>query len=158
MGVDPLALTERASVTVPAGIGRIESDLPNGVSDVWDESSRIDIFMPGETLASFPQSAIEAGRNWLLIEREQDWEALAWTTAEMTDEARWTLSGLWRGLAGTEPLAAPRGAVAVIADQRLMPLRVSARDVGAALLWQIAESDLQSFTYRDVAGRFSAPT
>lgn len=155
VGADPLALTERAVVTTSAGIGRLETDLAAGMAEQWDETARFEVFLPDETLASLPQSAVEAGQNWLLIERAGGWEILAWAAAELIGPSRWTLSGILRGLAGTEPLAAPKGAAIILADSRLISLRLTAREVGQTLVWRLGTGDVQDFAYQDVAGRFA---
>lgn len=155
-GPDASALTERATVAVPAGMGHLEAGLGAGADGAWDEVSELELYLPGETLSSVSQAAIEAGQNRLLVEHETGWELLAWREAALIEQDRWTLTGLLRGLAGTEPASASKGASIVLADDRLVSIRLVARDVGLEQVWQIGSGPLQTFTYQDVAGRFSA--
>jgi hypothetical protein len=70
-----------------------------------------------------------------------DWEVLSFAAAELVAAETWALSGLSRGLRGSDPAASeakPAGAAAVLLEPDLPRAEVSAAERGAALLWRAA--------------------
>lgn len=155
VGPDASALSERATVAVPAGMGALDTALDLSSPESWDAVGELDVHMPGESLSSVSEAAVMAGQNRLLVEHDAGWELLAWRDASLIGTDRWKLTGLLRGLAGTDALPAPAGSIAILADHRLVSVRLVARDIGLQQVWQIGSGPLQSFTFQDVAGRFT---
>ncbi len=155
VGPEALEMTQRGIVAAPAGIGRLEASLATAPADTWDETHVIELYIPGEVLSSRSEAAILAGQNRLLVEHQTGWELLAWRDAELVGTDLWHLRGLRRGLLGTDIRDVSKGACAILADSRLVPVRMLQSDLGQAQYWQVGEGELQPFTYRDRAGRFT---
>ena len=151
-GTELGALTRRAVIENPAGLGRLESALATGPLGRWDEVNPLDLYLPGETLASMVDAAVFAGGNRLLVEHDAGWELLAWRNAELIGEDVWRLSGLLRGLSGTPIKSAASGNHVVLVDDRLAPVAFSAEDRDRTLLWAVGNNDPASFEYQDKAG------
>jgi hypothetical protein len=72
------------------------------------------------------------------------WEIISAGSAEMIGPRRYRLSGLLRGLGGTERLAnrvAPAGAWVVRLDEAIVPVASHPADLGSACLYRIGPAD-----------------
>ena len=61
------------------------------------------------------------------------WEVIGFQTAQLEPDKSWTLTGLLRGLGGSEAAGAPSGAGLVVLDEALAVMPVSEAERGAAL-------------------------
>lgn len=86
-------------IDAEATIGYALTTLPSGRCWVWDMVSTVDVQMlGGATLSSTDEDGVYAGLNWLAIGDE----VIAFLTATSLGENQYRLSGLLRGLRGTE--------------------------------------------------------
>jgi hypothetical protein len=89
---------------------------------IWrlDRTNSVEVALSPGTLESVGLDTALNGANLIAIEISgQGWEVLSYTTADLIAAGRWRLSGLLRGLAGSEPFAAvvkPPGSRVVILD------------------------------------------
>jgi hypothetical protein len=84
------------------------------------------------------------GRNVIAVEGSGGWELVSFASAVLTGTRQWRLSGLIRGLGGTEPYAAdakPAGARAVLLDGAVQPLVSGPAELGRQTFWRIAPVD-----------------
>lgn len=142
------SLREMATLQQPSGIGQLLAPLDPGPLARWDESSVIELYIPGETLSSASGGAVLSGVNRLLIKNDLGWELLGWRDAELVAADHWRLSGLIRGIAGSPIQLAGSMAHVVLADDRLTPLSLSEEDIGRSLLVQIGDGEVSTFKYR----------
>lgn len=85
---------------LPAVIGRIDVPPGAGAVAIEDRFNRIDVTLAQDawTLGDADAAALRAGANLAMLGDE----LLQFARAEPLGEARWRLSGLWRGRRGTE--------------------------------------------------------
>jgi hypothetical protein len=139
-GADAAGLTARAHLTQPAGIGETLTDMAAGPLHRLDRAGRLTVRMEGAALESRPLRAVLAGANALAIGApDGDWEIVQFLDAELVDAETWTLSGLLRGQAGSDPaMAAPRpaGAPVVVLGEGLARAQVAQSERGLPLIWR----------------------
>ena len=138
----------RATLSEPAGIGSALTDLAAGAAAGWDERNMLEVYLPGQQLSSAPAESVLAGRNRIWIEQASGWELLAFRQADLMGQDHWRLSGLFRGINGSQTGSAPKGAVIVIADDRLVRPSVLPEEIGKPLIWRVGTSEDQTFTIR----------
>jgi hypothetical protein len=169
-GPDAEALTARARLTQPAGVGETLSDLPAGPLHRLDPGGRLTIRLEGATLETRTLGAVLAGGNALAVRNGAgDWEVLQFLTAELTGEDVWTLGGLLRGQGGSDPEMAaltPAGAPVVLLGEGLARAEVSLGERGLPLVWRAAAAGGPAggnamaetgFTWRGLADRPWSP-
>lgn len=144
-------LSTRATLSEPAGIGSALTDLAAGAAPGWDESNSVEVYIPGEQLSSAPADSVLTGRNRLWIQKASGWEVLAFRQADLIGEDHWRLSGLLRGINRSQTGPAPKGAVIVIADYRLVRPPVAPEEIGKPLIWRVGTSEDQTFTIRTMS-------
>jgi hypothetical protein len=106
-GVGVEALRVRATAAVPATVGVTLSDLPAGPLHRFDHAARLTVRLEGVAPISRDRSAVLAGANALAVRGAGgEWEVLQFLAAEPVAEDVWTLSGLLRGQAGSDPAMA----------------------------------------------------
>ena len=141
-GVGPEALRVRASAAAPATVGVTLSDLSAGSLHRFDHATRLTVRLEGAAPISRDRSAVLAGANALAVRSEGgEWEILQFLTAEPVADDVWTLSGLLRGQAGSDPAMAvltPAGAAVVVLDQALVRADLTAAERGLPLVWRAA--------------------
>ncbi|MEM8616216.1 MAG: glycoside hydrolase/phage tail family protein [Pseudomonadota bacterium] len=154
-GADTTSLSVRGQVEQPCGYGRLEQALVKGPLGRWDEASAIEVYMPGEDLASRSSLAVLNGAEGLLIEGAPDegFEWLSYRYAELVGVNRWRLTGLLRGLGGSPILAAPAGRLVILADSRLAEAVIDPAEIGLPLVWQVGDGVVETVTYGDESGR-----
>lgn len=96
MDWNPVQVIRRGST-----MGRVLSAVPAGVSDVWDEVTTIDVYLPAGQLENVRHEQVYAGRNRFALGNE----IIAARTCTLIDERTYRLSGLIRGMRGTSPEA-----------------------------------------------------
>jgi hypothetical protein len=133
----------RAVLTRPARIGRLRQALPPGPVRVFDAAGEIDVRMIHGGLQSVSMAALDNGANRMAIRAASGvWEVLGFRDAEETEPNCWLLSGLLRGLCGTEDATAAGASIdapLVFLDQAVTPLGLASSEAGRDLNW-IAEA------------------
>ena len=141
-GASGEALTVRARLTRPAGLGETLSDLPAGPLHRLHEAGRLSVRLEGATLESRPLAAVLAGANALAVRGAGgDWEIVQFLGAELTGADCWTLSGLLRGQLGSDPAMAaltPAGAEVVLLGEGMARAGVALGERGLPLVWRAA--------------------
>jgi len=136
------ALRVRATAAVPATVGVTLSDLPAGPLHRFDHATRLTMRLEGATPISRDRSAVLAGANALAVRGANgEWEVLQFLTAEPVAEDVWTLSGLLRGQAGSDPAMAvltSAGAAVVALDEALVRADLALAERGLPLTWRAA--------------------
>lgn len=132
----------------PSRIGVLTEELAAGNAfGRFDRRQAITIDMPFGGLSSAHMLAVLAGDNRIAIRAENGaWEVIDFSDAEEIGANRWRLSGLLRGLAGTEDAAgagAAAGSPLVVLDGAVLPLGLSGEERGLTLNW-IAEAAASS--------------
>ncbi|MFN3212283.1 MAG: glycoside hydrolase/phage tail family protein [Henriciella sp.] len=164
IGSTTTSLVPVASVEQPAAIGRLKARLPSGPLGRWDRGGMLDLDLSAQDLASAELGAVLSGANRLLIQNSDGWELIAWQEAELIAPDVWRLQTLLRGLGGTPVRAVEPGALAVLADERLVKVPLDDEQMQVSLLWKIGEADPQAFTFENRAalpwrvGHLSAKT
>jgi len=141
-GLSVDALTRRARASRPAAVGETLSDLPAGPRHRLDRAGRLTVRLEGAALESRALSAVLAGANALAVRGAGDaWEILQFLNAVPIAPEVWTLSGLLRGQAGSDPAMAdltPAGAAVVLLDEALVRAEVALSERGLSLVWRAA--------------------
>ncbi len=135
-GTDLSRLSERAELTVPSSIGRVQSDIPVHPIGRWDRARHLVIYMPHANLQSETEAAVLAGANRLLVETDDGWELIAFQSAELVGEDTYRLSGFLRGLRGTGPGHVSAGAICVMLDDAVKLASIGNEEIGADLIWR----------------------
>jgi hypothetical protein len=141
-GVGQEALRVRATAGVPATVGVTCSDLPAGPLHRFDHATRLTVRLEGASPISRDRSAVLAGANAIAVQgADGEWELVQFLTAEPVADDVWTLSGLLRGQAGSDPAMAAltsAGAAAVMLDQVLVRADLTPAERGLPLVWRAA--------------------
>ncbi|MEO1100577.1 MAG: glycoside hydrolase/phage tail family protein [Pseudomonadota bacterium] len=156
-GEGPASLTARVSVPAPASVGVLVAPLSPGFVGRWDEGSELIVDLPGDALSSISAGGALSGGNAAFVETTTGWELLTFRTAELQPDGAYRLSGLLRGLQGSdEPAAAgaEAGAVFVLLTDALVRADVSEFEQSLALNWRAGSAgDAQLATWDAIAGR-----
>ncbi|PRX10467.1 UNVERIFIED_ORG: putative tail protein [Martelella mediterranea] len=130
-GYQPGAVAER-----PAATATQVSPLTPGISGRFDFSRELVIDLDFGGLASATKAAVLSGENRLAIRADNGvFEIVGFLDAAELSPGRWRVSGLLRGLHGTEDAmaaGASAGADAVVLNASVVPLGISAQHVGLA--------------------------
>ena len=129
----------RGVVERPATVGRLTAPLTPGPMNRWDEVNSIRLRLEGAAPESRDVMAVLAGGNVLAIESGEGWELVQYREAVLTDDGDWRLSGLLRGLLGSEGEGAggaATGAVVVVVDEALVRVGPGAVERGLPLRWR----------------------
>ena len=136
------ALRVRASAAVPATVGVTLSDLPAGPLHRFDRAHRLTVRLEGAPPRGRDRSAVLAGANAVAVKGAGgEWEIVQFLEAAPVAEDVWTLSGLLRGQAGSDPALAaltPAGAAVVVLDEALARADLSPAERGLPLVWRAA--------------------
>ena len=138
-GPDVAGLTMRATVDVPATVGRLAAPLLPGVRHRWDDVGVVEVRVEGRDPESRSLSAVFAGGNALAVETAEGWEIVQFRNASLIGDAVWRLTGLLRGQQGTEAATragAPAGAIVVFLDEALARAASSPAERGLPLIWR----------------------
>jgi hypothetical protein len=141
-GADAAALSIRARLSQPVGVGETLTDLPAGPLHRLDAAARLTVRLEGALLESRPLAAVLAGANALAVRgADGDWEIVQFLSADLVAEDCWTLTGLLRGQLGTDPAMAaltPAGAPVVLLADGLARGQTTLAERGVALVWRAA--------------------
>jgi hypothetical protein len=137
------AYARRVLLDRPAQIATLLTPLSPGVSGRFDWSQPLDLDLPYGGLESAPKLSVLNGANRYSMQSQSGaWEIGAFVEAEETAPGRWRLSGLLRGLSGTEDAMTAgiaAGAAFVMLDDAVKPLALTGNEMGLQLNW-IAEA------------------
>ncbi|WP_176083410.1 glycoside hydrolase/phage tail family protein [Martelella sp. HB161492] len=122
------------TVDRPASTGSVAASLGSGVSGRFDYSQSLVIALDFGAFASASKLAVLNGSNRLAVRAANgQFEIIGYLNAEETAPGLWSLSGLLRGLAGTEDAmtaGAEIGADAVLLNQAVVSIELSAEARG----------------------------
>lgn len=123
----------------PARTGRLTTPLVAGPSGRLDEANRITVRMLHGGLMSASQLALVNGANRAAVLSDNGvWEIVGFREAVEVSPGHWQLSGLLRGLAGTEDATAAgvsEDAPFVLLDEAVRDLGLRAGEAGLTLNW-----------------------
>ncbi len=160
-GLDATQLTVRAELPERAGVGRLSAPLAAGPLGRWDERAALHIEVPGEVLASHSEAAALAGAGPVLVRNANGWELISYRQARLTGAGQYELTGLLRGLQGSQILGVEVGALCVLLDNRLERANVGRDERDVELVWQAAGRGLfgalSSDAFEDKAGLAFSP-
>ncbi|TWD46990.1 putative tail protein [Agrobacterium vitis] len=129
----------RAVVQGPATVGHLNSPLAAGVSGRFDRSNRLDVTLASGSFSSASKLAVLNGDNRLAIKASNGvWEVIGFERADEVSSGRWLLSGLLRGLFGTEDAmmaGASAGAEIVALNTAVTPLDLGSSEIGLTFNW-----------------------
>jgi hypothetical protein len=131
-----------ATLERPALIGRLELNLPAGPLWRWDRAGVLDVTFSGGLPQSVTEFAALAGANNFAVQGgDGAWEIVSAQSVALVGPRRCRLTGLLRGLAGSEAEAgrvAPAGSLVVALDEALAPVERSVAAIGRNLAVKIA--------------------
>ncbi len=136
------ALSVRARIDQPAAVGETLHDLPAGPLHRVDPGGRLTVRVEGATLESRPMAAVLTGANALAVRSAAgEWEIIQFLAAAPVAADVWTLSGLLRGQAGSDPAMAaltPAGAPVVLLGEGLARADMALSERGLPMIWRAA--------------------
>ncbi len=155
-GEEPTSVSARATVPAAASVGVLVSPLQPGFVGRWDEGGELIVDLPEGALSSVSANAVLSGANAAFVETIDGWELLAFRSAELLPDGTYRLSGLLRGLQGSDGAAsagAGVGAPFVLLNDALGRAEVSGFERGLELGWRAGlAGDLQPATWSGFAG------
>lgn len=138
----------RTVLSAPATLGSLNSPLQAGVYGRFDRVNTLDVTLANGSFSSVSRLAVLNGDNRLALKASNGvWEIIGFTTAQEVSAGRWHLSGLLRGLFGTEDAmaaGAQTGAEVVALNSAVTALDLTTSEIGLTLNW-IAEAAGTSF-------------
>lgn len=124
----------RVRLERPARIGRLAADLGPGAWGRFDHGNAIELDLSFGGLSTKTRNAVLGGDNRIAVTTPSGrWEIIGFLEAEETAPRRWRLGGLLRGLGGSEDAMVeghPAGSVAVLLDEAVRPLSLTADEAG----------------------------
>ncbi len=127
----------RVRLERPARIGRLAAALAPGAWGRFDQMNAIELDLPFGGLSTRTRDAVLGGDNRIAVATPSGcFEIIGYLEAEETAPRRWRLGGLLRGLAGSEDAmneGHPAGAVAIVLDEAVRPLALTAEEAGRSL-------------------------
>lgn len=133
----------RVTIDRPARLGALSSPLLPGISGRFDHANALELDLHFGGLSSVDEPAVLSGENRIAVKAQNDvWEIIGFLSAEEVAPKRWRLSGLLRGLAGTQDATAAgalAGSACVVLDDAIVPLGLGGEERGRSLNW-LAES------------------
>ncbi|MEL6435753.1 MAG: glycoside hydrolase/phage tail family protein [Pseudomonadota bacterium] len=140
----------KTTIARDAVIGTLSAQFGSGPVAVWDNRNAIEVQTSGGAFSSQSTLATLSGRNLAAVETSLGWEIIAFANAEEMAPNRWRLTGLLRGLGGTEhltSLGAETGSKFVLLDDRVVSAGLTAGEVGMDIHWRVGEAN-RPFTDR----------
>ena len=139
--LDGESFTLHTVAELPAVIGRTLTPCPAGPVPFFDRGTAIEAEFSQAALSSVGEAGALAGAStFALCGSDGAWEVMAAASAELVGPRRYRLSGLLRGLGGTERLAGrpvPAGAAIVRLDEAVIPLAAYPADLGRPCRYRI---------------------
>lgn len=145
----------RLTLDRPATLGRLAALLEPGPVGRFDPTNEIVVDLLSGAAASASRTAVLSGANRIAIRAGNGgWEVLGFAEAEEVAAGRFRLTGLLRGLGGTEDATvagASVGAEVVLLDTAVRPLGLVHAERGATQNWILEPMGLLT----DIAGPFA---
>ncbi|KQZ14296.1 hypothetical protein ASD44_09595 [Mesorhizobium sp. Root554] len=144
-GAELSAFTTDSVLASPATMGVTTADFYSGPVWRWDRVNALSVRLTRGDLSSAEETAVLNGANAAAVQNaDGEWEVLQFATATPTGTRTFTLTGLLRGLRGTEhamraPLAT--GARFVLLDEAVQQTGLPAPLVGLPLAWRCGPAD-----------------
>lgn len=145
LGGAPEDLSERARVMRPATLGTLVAPLAPGRAGRWHNAGEIEVYLEGTAPQSLSRAGVLGGGNRLAVEAGGSWEILQFEQVTALGPGLYRLSGLLRGLAGSEIEAeagAPAGARVVVLDDAIVPVAISPAERGVTRLMRAGPGGL----------------
>ena len=138
-GPDLNSVIERVRLVNPARLGSVVGGLGAGPIGRWDDATVLRVSLNGAAPVSADPIAVLGGANLIAVRAASGWEIIAYATALAESGDVIALSGLLRGLYGTDVVgAASDGAEAVLLDGADTPVMLNANERGVSLAWRFA--------------------
>ncbi len=132
-----------ATLEAPASMGTLNASFGPGPIWRFDRVTQCDVTLSGGTLVSVGEMAALSGQALAAIgSNEAGWEIIAYAKAELIGERRYRLSGLLRGLGGSEDQASrllPSGARFIALDAALVSAITDPQDIALPAQWRIGD-------------------
>lgn len=126
LGPDTESLTPRARIETPATVGELEAPLHPGTPDRWHWCHDLEVRLQGQSPQGAGELAVLGGANRIAVRAaDGDWEIVQYRQAELIEADVWRLSGLLRGLGGSEA----QGTAGALAGARVVWLDPALRAV-----------------------------
>jgi hypothetical protein len=129
-------------IATRATVGETVTVLATGPLWRFDRAGSVEVTLSQGALESVAPEAALTGANLVAIEAPgQGWEILSYTTASLIAAGRWRLSGLLRGLAGSEVFASvvkPLGSRVVILDGGVADLATGAEWLNRTISYRLS--------------------
>ena len=141
-------LTVRASLVRPARTGRLLQPLRSGPIGRWDGANVIEVETGSEWPVSVGEASVLNGANQIAIETAPDggaWEVLSFAAAEMIGARHYRLSGLLRGLGGSDGRSVDEietGARVVAIGSELVAADIRDDERGLVRIWRAGDTEL----------------
>lgn len=156
------------STGLAGSMGETTAHLDPGKPDLWSQEV-LEVKLLAGSFVSRPEIDVLNGANALAVEHSAGvWEVVQFKDATLVGLQTWQLSGLLRGQQGTEwtrdPGGLDVGARVVVIDSGLVPVEMTAADIGRAFFWRAtplgkdpADAVSQAHTFQGAARRPFAP-
>ncbi|MGR6466287.1 baseplate multidomain protein megatron [Rhizobium sp. PAMB 3182] len=135
----------RALLTRPAIIGTLGTTLGGGVPGRFDHSQALEVDLAFGSFASAEKATVLNGGNLIAVRSSAgSWELCSFLNAEETAADHWRLTGLLRGLAGTEDAmaaGAEEGTAVVLIDDAVAAIGLTAAERGLERNWIVETAD-----------------
>lgn len=129
----------RLTLDRPATSGRLAEALAPGPVGRFDPANAVVVELLGGAFASASRMAVLSGTNRIAVRTANGgWEAIGFAEAEEVATGRFRLTGLLRGLGGTEDATAAGATVdaeVVLLDEAVRPLGLDNAERGASQNW-----------------------
>jgi hypothetical protein len=138
--------TLNTNLVAASTMGRTGTAFYSGPASRWDNGNVLRVTLSGGQLTSADELLVLGGANVAAVENaDGEWEVIAFKTATLVSALTYDLSGLLRGLGGTEgamrsPVAA--GARFVLLDSTVRQVSMTQADVGLAYNWKYGPAPL----------------
>ncbi len=137
----PSSFSFNRSITSQATIATTLTDLPQGLSDRIDYHATLDVEMRSGALASIAREGLLGGGNLAALGDE----LIQFETADLIGPNIYRLSGLLRGLFGSQPEMLPSrlaGENLVLLNEAVVQPAVSLAEAGLATIWRLGPQNL----------------
>lgn len=155
--IDGSSFFPDTTLQTAAVLGETLSDFYSGPLNRWDRVNTLYVRLYSDTLSSADSISVLCGANVLALQNGDGWEIMQFQTATLTGPGQWKLSGLLRGLLGSETqMVSVLGAgarVVVVNRKALFPCAISAAQYASPFLWRWgpADKDYASAAYQQAS-------
>jgi hypothetical protein len=129
----------------PATTGILIASLEAGPVGLIDHGNTIEVSLRDGALSSIDTISLLSGRNLAAVSTAMGWEVLQFQTAELVAVDTWRLSGLLRGLGGTDDqMSHDSGARFILLDEAVEALDVALESLGLTRNWRAGSANVDS--------------